>query len=90
MIGYGGASRYLDCWLYRLFRHGMPALSYFEGCSIGSDDMTQLTLGLDRDSALDASGFDERTPPSSTSGSAAHQAKSGHKILVQLHPNCVA
>src|SRR5215208_890883 len=25
----------------------MPALSYFEGCSIGSNDMTQLTLGLD-------------------------------------------
>lgn len=39
------ASRYLD---------------YFDGMSIGSNDMTQLTLGLDRDSALVAKLFDER------------------------------
>jgi len=35
-------------------------LQYFDGMSIGSNDMTQLTLGLDRDSALIADLFDER------------------------------
>ncbi len=37
-------------------------LDYFDGFSIGSNDMTQLTLGLDRDSALIAHLFDERNP----------------------------
>src|SRR4051794_37315714 len=37
-------------------------LDHFDGFSIGSNDMTQLTLGLDRDSALVAEGFDERDP----------------------------
>ena len=37
-------------------------LEYFDGFSIGSNDLTQLTLGLDRDSGLVASGFDERDP----------------------------
>ena len=37
-------------------------LEHFDGFSIGSNDMTQLTLGLDRDSALVAEGFDERDP----------------------------
>ncbi|MGZ8803948.1 MAG: phosphoenolpyruvate synthase [Microbacterium sp.] len=37
-------------------------LEYFDGFSIGSNDMTQLTLGLDRDSSLVASTFDERDP----------------------------
>ena len=35
-------------------------LEYFDGFSIGSNDLTQLTLGLDRDSNLVASLFDER------------------------------
>ncbi|MGB5164330.1 MAG: phosphoenolpyruvate synthase [Woeseiaceae bacterium] len=35
-------------------------LEHFDGMSIGSNDMTQLTLGLDRDSALVAEYFDER------------------------------
>ena len=35
-------------------------LEYFDGMSIGSNDMTQLTLGIDRDSALVAEDFDER------------------------------
>ena len=35
-------------------------LEYFDGMSIGSNDMTQLTLGLDRDSSLVAEIFDER------------------------------
>ncbi|MFV2004818.1 MAG: phosphoenolpyruvate synthase [Gammaproteobacteria bacterium] len=37
-------------------------LDYFDGFSIGSNDMTQLTLGLDRDSGLIANLFDERNP----------------------------
>ena len=37
-------------------------LEYFDGFSIGSNDMTQLTLGLDRDSSLVAHRFDERDP----------------------------
>jgi pyruvate,water dikinase len=35
-------------------------LEFFDGMSIGSNDMTQLTLGLDRDSAVIAHLFDER------------------------------
>jgi pyruvate,water dikinase len=35
-------------------------LEFFDGMSIGSNDMTQLTLGLDRDSAIIARLFDER------------------------------
>ena len=37
-------------------------LEYFDGFSIGSNDLTQLTLGLDRDSAIIAHLFDERNP----------------------------
>lgn len=37
-------------------------LEYFDGFSIGSNDLTQLTLGLDRDSSLIAESFDERDP----------------------------
>ena len=37
-------------------------LKYFDGFSIGSNDLTQLTLGLDRDSGLVANAFDERDP----------------------------
>jgi pyruvate,water dikinase len=35
-------------------------LEYFDGFSIGSNDLTQLTLGMDRDSGILADGFDER------------------------------
>jgi pyruvate,water dikinase len=37
-------------------------LEHFDGFSIGSNDMTQLTLGLDRDSGIIAAQFDERDP----------------------------
>jgi pyruvate,water dikinase len=39
-------------------------LEYFDGMSIGSNDLTQLTLGLDRDSGMEvlARDFDERDP----------------------------
>ncbi|TAL71524.1 MAG: phosphoenolpyruvate synthase [Rhodanobacter sp.] len=37
-------------------------LDIFDGFSIGSNDLTQLTLGLDRDSSIVANRFDERNP----------------------------
>ncbi|MBO0493621.1 MULTISPECIES: phosphoenolpyruvate synthase [unclassified Pseudomonas] len=37
-------------------------LEFFDGFSIGSNDLTQLTLGLDRDSGIIAHLFDERNP----------------------------
>ena len=37
-------------------------LEYFDGFSIGSNDLTQLALGLDRDSGIIADAFDERNP----------------------------
>ncbi|MFM7482722.1 MAG: putative PEP-binding protein, partial [Burkholderiaceae bacterium] len=39
-------------------------LEYFDGFSVGSNDLTQLTLGLDRDSGMEllAADFDERDP----------------------------
>lgn len=37
-------------------------LELFDGFSIGSNDLTQLTLGVDRDSALVSGSFDERNP----------------------------
>jgi pyruvate,water dikinase len=37
-------------------------LQHYDGFSIGSNDLTQLTLGVDRDSALVAGSFDERNP----------------------------
>jgi pyruvate,water dikinase len=39
-------------------------LEFFDGMSIGSNDLTQLTLGLDRDSGMEllAKDFDERDP----------------------------
>lgn len=39
----------------------------FDGFSIGSNDLTQLTLGIDRDSQMLASLFDERNPAVTTS-----------------------
>ena len=37
-------------------------LEHFDGSSIGSNDLTQLTLGVDQDSSLVAESFDERDP----------------------------
>ncbi len=39
---------------------GGQFLEYFDGFSIGSNDMTQLALGLDRDSGVVSELFDER------------------------------
>ena len=57
-------------------------LEYFDGFSIGSNDMTQLTLGLDRDSGLVAEGFDERNPAVKAMISMAIKAcKKQHKYV---------
>jgi pyruvate,water dikinase len=50
-------------------------LEYFDGFSIGSNDLTQLTLGLDRDSGLEllAADFDERDPAVKAMLSRGHQ-----------------
>jgi len=42
--------------------HQNTLIEYFDGFSIGSNDLTQLTLGTDRDSGILADGFDERDP----------------------------
>jgi pyruvate,water dikinase len=49
-------------------------LEHFDGFSIGSNDMTQLTLGLDRDSGIIAAQFDERDPAVKSMLSLAIQA----------------
>jgi pyruvate,water dikinase len=49
-------------------------LEHFDGFSIGSNDMTQLTLGLDRDSGIVAGQFDERDPAVKTMLAMAIQA----------------
>jgi pyruvate, water dikinase len=49
-------------------------LDHFDGFSIGSNDLTQLTLGLDRDSGLVAAAFDERDPAVKSLISAAIKA----------------
>jgi phosphoenolpyruvate-protein kinase (PTS system EI component) len=43
-------------------RRSTRSARLFDGISIGSNDLTQLTLGVDRDSALVAFEFDERDP----------------------------
>lgn len=74
MIGWRGASRYYDPKYREAYALECKALKrgnvifadefaqVFDGFSIGSNDLTQLTLGLDRDSALVAHLFDERNP----------------------------
>src|SRR5215475_15781474 len=76
MIGFRGASRYVDpsfkdCFalecraMRKVPSNALLAdefLDIFDGFSIGSNDLTQLTLGLDRDSGIVANLFDERDP----------------------------
>ena len=64
-------------------------LEYFDGFSIGSNDLTQLTLGLDRDSGLEllAADFDERDPAVKALLAAAIQAcKAQGKYVRHLRP----
>ncbi|WP_428097416.1 phosphoenolpyruvate synthase [Candidatus Rariloculus sp.] len=60
--GEHGLSIYIMCEIPSNVLLADQFLEYFDGMSIGSNDMTQLTLGLDRDSARVASLFDERDP----------------------------
>jgi len=57
-------------------------LELFDGFSIGSNDMTQLTLGLDRDSGLVAHSFDERNRAvKKMLGMAINEARKQHKYV---------
>jgi len=58
--GKGGLKVYMMCELPTNALLADRFLEVFDGMSIGSNDMTQLTLGLDRDSAVIAHLFDER------------------------------
>ncbi|MGH1392459.1 MAG: phosphoenolpyruvate synthase [Trichormus sp.] len=56
----------------------------FDGFSIGSNDLTQLTLGLDRDSALVARLFDERSPAVKQMVKMAIEAAKKHKRKIGI------
>ncbi|NNG13583.1 MAG: phosphoenolpyruvate synthase [Gammaproteobacteria bacterium] len=59
--GHDGLKVYLMCEVPANALLAEEFLELFDGFSIGSNDLTQLTLGVDRDSGL-LSGFDERNP----------------------------
>ena len=59
-------------------------LEYFDGFSIGSNDLTQLTLGLDRDSGVVAHLFDERNAAVKAMLSLAIQACHKHKKYIGI------
>lgn len=59
--GHDGLKIYLMCEIPANALLAEEFLEHFDGFSIGSNDLTQLTLGVDRDSGLLA-GFDERNP----------------------------
>ena len=57
-------------------------MEHFDGFSIGSNDLTQLTLGLDRDSGLVADQFDERDPAvKALLGQAISACRKAHKYV---------
>ena len=60
--GKDGLEVYVMCELPNNVLMAEEFCQVFDGFSIGSNDLTQLTLGLDRDSALVAGLFDERNP----------------------------
>src|SRR5690606_17052861 len=60
--GKGGLKLIMMCELPSNALLAEQFLEHFDGFSIGSNDLTQLTLGLDRDSGLVAESFDERDP----------------------------
>ena len=60
--GQNGLQVYVMCELPSNVISAEAFAERFDGFSIGSNDLTQLTLGLDRDSALVADLFDERHP----------------------------
>jgi pyruvate,water dikinase len=59
-------------------------LEYFDGMSIGSNDLTQLTLGLDRDSGIVARFFDERDAAVQALIAAAIAACRKHKKYIGI------
>ena len=59
--GQNGLKLYLMCEIPANALRAEDFLALFDGFSIGSNDLTQLTLGVDRDSGL-LTGFDERDP----------------------------
>ena len=65
--GENGLELYMMCELPANVILAEEFADLFDGFSIGSNDLTQLTLGLDRDSSLVAHLFDERNPAVSTS-----------------------
>lgn len=60
--GEAGLQLYMMCEIPANVLRAEEFASLFDGFSIGSNDLTQLVLGVDRDSALLASAFDERDP----------------------------
>lgn len=60
--GENGLKIYMMCEIPSNVLLASEFLKYVDGFSIGSNDLTQLTLGLDRDSSLVSSLFDERDP----------------------------
>jgi pyruvate,water dikinase len=60
--GENGLSVVMMCELPSNALRAADFLEHVDGFSIGSNDMTQLVLGLDRDSSLVAAAFDERDP----------------------------
>jgi len=60
--GHNGLEVYLTCEIPNNVVQVDAFADLFDGFSIGSNDLTQLTLGVDRDSALVAPDFDERDP----------------------------
>jgi pyruvate,water dikinase len=65
-----------------LFRSAEEFAEHIDGFSIGSNDLTQLTLGLDRDSALVAHIYDERNL--AVKRSISHLIKVGKKMGVKV------
>ena len=60
--GAGGLEIYVMCEIPNNVLSIDAFAKHFDGFSIGSNDLTQLTLGVDRDSELVAFDFDERDP----------------------------
>lgn len=61
-------------------------LEYFDGFSIGSNDMTQLALGLDRDSGVVSELFDERNDAVKALLSMAIRAAKNRANMLNLRP----
>jgi pyruvate,water dikinase len=80
--GVGGLEVYAMCEVPSNVVLAEQFLGVFDGFSIGSNDLTQLVLGIDRDSATVAKSFDERNEAVKTMiESAIHAAKRVHKKI---------